>query len=63
MKDLPQTKDKDLLQLLADKKDELRAMNFSLSKSTPGEKTIRGVKKDIARVMTELNRRKKEAHA
>lgn len=58
MKDLAKKKDSDLLDMLAEKKKALQDMQFSLSKSKPGEQSMGNVKKDIARIMTELSSRR-----
>ena len=57
MKDYKNKKDSDLLDMLAEKKASLQTMNFSLSKSATGEQSIAQVKKDIARLLTELSTR------
>lgn len=61
MNDLSKKKDQELLDLLLEKKHAIRDMNFSLSKSKPGEKSIASVKKEIAQILTEINARKNQA--
>ena len=57
MKDLAKQKDSDLRSLVKEKKRRVQEMQFSLSKSKPGEESLRSVKKDIARLLTELSAR------
>ncbi|MCK4386757.1 MAG: 50S ribosomal protein L29 [Candidatus Pacebacteria bacterium] len=56
--DLKKTTEKDLNKMLSDKRAELREFRFGLSGSkTTNVKKGRGLKKEIARVLTELNNR------
>jgi ribosomal protein L29 len=49
--------EKDLKKLLADKRKALQTFRFNISGSkTRNVKEGRGLRKDIARIMTELNR-------
>lgn len=57
MKDLHKKKDSELLTMLAEKTRAIQSMNFSLSKSQPGEQSIASLRKDIARIKTALNGR------
>ncbi len=51
--------DKDLIKTLNEKREALRAFHFGLSGSkVKNHKEGRGIRKEIARVMTELNARK-----
>ena len=62
MKDIKNTNEKDLIKLLADKREALRAFRFGISGSKlKNVKEGRTIRKDIARLMTELNSRKKSA--
>lgn len=55
---LNKKKDQELLDMLAEKKAAIRTMNFSLSKSATGEKSIKAVRKEIAQILTQLRARK-----
>ena len=61
MNDLAKKKESELHKLLQDKKKRLQEMHFSLSRSKPGEESVSSVKKDIARILTELNSRSTDA--
>ena len=56
MKELIQKTEKELKQLLIEKKDALRVFNFALSGSkTKNLKEGKNIKKEIAQIMTILN--------
>ncbi|MEK9184731.1 MAG: 50S ribosomal protein L29 [Patescibacteria group bacterium] len=51
--------DKELVQLVADKRESLRAFNFGIAGSkTRNVKEGKNIKKDVARILTELSSRK-----
>ncbi len=59
MSDLKNTNEKDLQKTLADKRKALQTFRFNLSGSkTRNVKEGRGLRKEIARVLTELSSRK-----
>ncbi len=59
MKEISKKSDKDILKDIRDKKAELRQFRFDLSGSkTRNVKLGKNLKKDIARLLTELNSRK-----
>jgi len=52
---------KDLHKTLADKREELRNFRFgSAGSKTRNTKSAKNVRKDVARIMTELNRQERE---
>lgn len=57
MKDPGQLKDGELVKMVQEKKRAIQDMQFSLSKSKPGEQSIAGLKKEIAQLLTELSSR------
>jgi|FrelakmetLWP11LW_1041352.scaffolds.fasta_scaffold163191_2 ribosomal protein L29 len=60
MKELIKKTEKELKQLLTEKKDALRVFNFALSGSkTKNLKEGKNIKKEIAQIMTVLNNSKK----
>lgn len=64
MKDLQKKDDKDLLKHVSEKREELRALRFSASGSGMRDAhAIRNTRKEIARSLTELNRRNREPKA
>lgn len=59
MKDLKTKKDEDVKKLLVEKQDALRAFRLGLSGSkTKNVKEGAEIKKDIARIMTEISTRR-----
>lgn len=55
---LQKKSDKDLVKLLAEKREDFRTFRFDMTGSkTRDVKDARNIKKDIARVLTEINRR------
>lgn len=62
MKDIKNTTEKDLMKLVAEKREAVRNFRFNLSGSkTKNVKEGRTNRKEIARILTELNSRKKSA--
>lgn len=60
MKDIAQKKDTDLVKLLAEKREELRAFRFNMTGSAMRDvRAARTNKKDVARILTELNARRR----
>jgi len=60
MKDLNKKKDTELEKMLADNRETLRKLRFEkISGAMKNPNEINSLKKDIARIMTELNSRKK----
>ena len=57
MSDLTKKKDNELRELIAEKKRALQDLDFSLGKSKPGSVTHRGLRREIARIYTELQAR------
>jgi len=57
MKDLATKKDKDLLSMLTERKRELQDFGFSLAKGKPGERSPQVIKREIARILTEMSSR------
>ncbi len=61
MKDLNKKTRAELYKILSDKHEEKRESRFAVSGSRQrNTKEARTLKKDIARVLTEINKRKKE---
>lgn len=61
MKGITEKKDSDLQKLLAEKRKELRLFRFSKAGAkVKNTKEKRDLNKEIARILTELNRRKNE---
>ncbi len=59
MKDIKTKNDRDLVKDLADKRETIRAIRFNIAGSkTRNVKESKGLKKDVARILTELNSRK-----
>lgn len=59
MKDIQEKKDTDLTKMLAEKREELRTFRFNMSGSALRDvRAARTNKKDIARILTELNARR-----
>lgn len=62
MKDIKNTNEKDLLKTLAEKREAVRNFRFGMGGSKlKNVKEGRGVRKEIARILTEVNARKKVA--
>lgn len=60
MKDIQKKNDADLVKFINEKREELRALRFSASGSGMRDThAMRGLRKEIARGLTELNRRAK----
>lgn len=58
MKDIATKKDTDLQELLTKKREELRTFRFNTAGSALRDvRAARTAKRDIARILTELNRR------
>lgn len=58
MKDLGKKSAKDLAKLLAEKREEVRAFRFNVAGAgTRDVRSVRAAKRDIARILTEANRR------
>jgi len=58
MKDFKGKKDTELTKMLADKRKELRELHFDVSGSSARDtKHERNIKRDIARILTEINTR------
>lgn len=61
MSELTKTAEKDLIKEIADMRESLREFRFSVSGSKVRNiREARSLRKDIARRLTELNRRSKE---
>ncbi len=61
MKDIAKKSEKDLNTLLKEKREELRTFRFGMAGgATRNTKTANHAKRDIARILTELNRRERE---
>ncbi len=59
MKDIKTKNEKDLLKELGDKREALRATRFGIAHSkSRNVKETKGLKKEVARILTELNSRK-----
>ncbi|MBL1434211.1 50S ribosomal protein L29 [Candidatus Wolfebacteria bacterium] len=56
MKDITKKSDKDLQKTLREKREDLRKIRFNVSKKRD-PKAARNIKKDVARILTELNSR------
>lgn len=62
MKDLQKKSEADIAKLVAEKREELRALRFGASGSgTRDVRAQRNTRKDIARGLTELNKRAQAA--
>lgn len=61
MKDLKNKTEKDLIALVSEKREALKAFRFGVAGSkTRNVKEGRGIRKDIARVLTEMHSRKQK---
>ena len=59
MKDISTKSDRDLTKELADKREALRVIRFGVAGSkTRNVKEVSALKKDVARILTEINSRK-----
>lgn len=59
MKDITTKNEKDLLKELEDKREALRVIRFGIAHSkSRNVKESKGLKKEVARILTELNTRK-----
>ncbi len=64
MKDLPNTNEKDLMKLLTEKQSLLQDFRFGIAGSkVRNVKEGKALRKDIARLKTEISRRKREVNA
>lgn len=62
MKDLQKKSEKDLRKVLGEKREELRGFRFDTAGSrTRNVREARSLRKEIAKVLTELNRRRIES--
>lgn len=61
MKDIKKMKEADLNKLVSDKREEIR--NFRFNAAERNVRSVRDAKKNIARALTELNARTKEANS
>lgn len=60
-KDLQNKNERDLHELLSEKRNELREMNFKINeKQMKNLSAVKKVKKTIARILTLLNKKKEE---
>ena len=60
-KDLKNKNEKELHELLAEKRNELREINFKINeKQLKNLAGVKGIKKTIARILTLLNKKKVE---
>ena len=57
MSDLAKKKDTELREMISQKKRELQELGFSHAKSQPGSVSAHTLRKEIARLCTELNAR------
>jgi len=53
--DIQSKKRDDLLAMLGERKEELRALSFSFASSQPGERSPAVVKREIAQILTAIN--------
>ena len=59
MKEISTKNEKDLVKELTEKREAIRAIRFNIAGSkTRNVKESKGLKKDVARILTELNSRK-----
>ena len=61
MQDITKMKDAELAELIREKREASRGHRFN--PASQDVRAIRGAKKDVARALTELNRRAREAAA
>lgn len=57
MSDLAKKTDAQLCEMIIEKKKAIQELDFSLGKSKPGSTTRKGLRREIARIQTELNSR------
>lgn len=60
VKDIKKKNEKDLAKLLTEKREEVRTFRFNIAGSnTRDVRAVRTAKRDVARILTELNARAK----
>jgi ribosomal protein L29 len=57
MSDLAKKQEQELREMVAEKKKAIQELDFSLGKSKPGSTTRQGLRREIARIQTELQSR------